>query len=200
MNKLQRSSLLGGLIPTGPIVTEGSESPSNVPESLPQWRAERISLVCNTRVFLFKEDCLKQQEQEQEQELNFFLIRASSVFYCQGAWKTTTTSGRSFQQQLWCQGALRTQNHTGCLQDGSSHRSTNACDEFRQKISSLWSKAIITNPNFFIFKFHKYSLLAFTWSCKSTDSDSISREKKKLSSCQNAVGDTPLSNQQVSPK
>ncbi len=130
------------------------------------------------------------------------IVRASSVFYCQGAWKTVTTSGRSFQQQLWCQGALRTQNqnHTGCLQDGSSHRSTNACDEFRQKISSLWSKAIITNPDFFIFKFHKYSLLAFTWSCKSTDSDSISREKKKLSSCQNAVGDSPPSNQQVSPK
>lgn len=78
MNKLQRSSLLGGLIPTGPIVTEGSESPSSVPESLPRWRAERISLVCNSRVFLFKEDCLKQQEQEQE--LNFFLIRCSVCF------------------------------------------------------------------------------------------------------------------------
>jgi len=48
--------------------------------------------VCNIRVFLFKEDFLKQQEQE----LNFFLIRASSVFYCQGAWKTATTSGSSF--------------------------------------------------------------------------------------------------------
>jgi hypothetical protein len=35
--------------------------------------------VCNIRVFLFKEDCLKQQEQ-QEQELNFFLIRCSVCF------------------------------------------------------------------------------------------------------------------------
>jgi hypothetical protein len=92
--------------------------------------------VCNIRVFLFKEDCLKQQEQqEQEQELNFFLISfllsrsLENHHHRRQELPAAALVSRSFEKHKITQAA--------CLQDGSSHRSTNACDEFRQKISSL---------------------------------------------------------------